>query len=110
MKTYRGADAKENYETEVEAFRLLTLVQGKTVIRCYGGYIQNDRYHIIEEYADRGTLESFFQTTEPPWTAEDSTKFWTAMFELIKAVDAIHNVRQNDSKGPPLLNGSVLCS
>ena len=111
MKTYRGPDAKENYENEVKAFKLLhqPISRGIRIIRCYGGYVQNDQYHIIEEYADRGTLEHFFQNTEPPLTSEDFINFWTAMFELIKAVHAIHHVHQIDSTGTPL-NGFVLYS
>lgn len=109
LKTYRYKDAKENYETEVKAFRALMPggALGKSIIDFYGSYEQDGSYNVLLEYADRGTLEDYLQSTPPPTRGEDIYKFWKALFNVIKALNLIHNVQGEQANDPPILQGCV---
>jgi serine/threonine protein kinase len=110
LKTYRSKDAKEHYTSEVKAFKALAPggSLGKSIIGFYGSYIQDGTYNILLEYADRGTLEHYLHTTPSPTTGEDIYRFWSAVFNLIKALKLIHDVQPVDSGDPPILQGYVL--
>ncbi len=69
---------------------------GKSIIGFYGSYVQDGSYNVLLEYADRGTLEDYLQSTPPPTTGEDIFKFWSALFNIIQALHLIHNVQGND--------------
>ncbi|KAF7512559.1 hypothetical protein GJ744_000820 [Endocarpon pusillum] len=107
LKTYRFKDARDSYETEVRAFRALmpANVIGKSIISFFGSYEQDDTYNILLEYADRGTLEDYLQRTPPPTTGSDIYKFWSALFNVIKALVSIHNVQGENPSDPPVLRG-----
>lgn len=99
LKTYRFKDAKDSYETEVKAFKALLNggSLGKSIIGFYGSYEQNGSYNALLEFADLGTLEDYLQGTSPPTTGEDIYKFWHALFNVIKGLKMIHDVRGNDA-------------
>lgn len=68
--------------------------------------MQGETRNIILEYADKGTLEQYFQTVEPPDSGEDILKFWESMFRPVKALMAIHKVKpQGALDGPPIFQG-----
>jgi hypothetical protein len=69
--------------------------------------VQDGSYNILLEYADRGTLEDYLQSTDPPTTGEEIFKFWGALFNIIQALDLIHNVQGSDPNDPPILQGYV---
>lgn len=109
MKTYLFKDAKDNYESEVRAFRALKAggSLGKSIIGFYGSYEQDGSYNVLLEYADRGTLDDYLATTPPPSTAEDIYTFWRSLFNIIKALKLIHNVSGDTPDDPPILQGYV---
>jgi serine/threonine protein kinase len=109
LKTYRFKDAKENCETEVKAFRALMSSGslGKSIIGFFGSIEQDGSYNVLLEYADGGTLEDYLQKTPSPTTGHEICKFWSAFFNVIKALTLIHNVRGKDPKDPPILQGQV---
>ena len=112
LKTYRFRDAKDNYETEVKAFRALMPggALGKSIIGFYGSYEQDGSYNVLLEYADRGTLEDYLQNTPPPTTGDDIHMFWSALFNVIRALKLIHNVQGDQKNDPPILQGYVSIS
>jgi hypothetical protein len=78
----------------------------ESLIKLLGSYKQGDTYNILLEYADRGTLEDFFQTTRPPSLGEDIILFWSRLFNVIKALLRIHSAeRPDDFSGPSILIG-----
>jgi serine/threonine protein kinase len=109
LKTYRFKDAKDNYETEVKAFRALMPGGGlgKSIIGFYGSYEQDGSYNVLLEYADRGTLEDYLQNTPPPTTGLHIYKFWEALFNVIKGLKLIHSVQGDEADGPPILQGYI---
>jgi len=74
------------------------------VIGFCGSFTQGDTFNVLLEYANGGTLEDFLQKHEPPTNAEDIYKFWSAIFNLTKAIESIHAVSP-DPSGPPILRG-----
>lgn len=78
---------------------------GKSIIGFYGSFVQDGSYNVLLEYADRDTLEQYLDTTRPPTTGEDIYKFWSALFNVIKALKSIHDVQPTDPNDPPILQG-----
>ncbi len=111
LKTYRPAEAEENYKAERDAYMKLRWA-GKPsphIISYYGGFIHGNSYNIILEYADQGTLESFMRHTESPSTIEDSLLFWDRLFDITHGIMTIHGKIGNDNSASQILNGFVLC-
>lgn len=90
LKSYFSSDAAKNYDWEVEAFRQLSRYENPYLIGFYGDYIQGVTYNLILEFADQGTLEQYFERTEPPSEEGDIIKFWKGMFGIFQALDGIH--------------------
>lgn len=108
LKTYNTKDADRYYTTEVDAFMKLSTKKeaGESLIKLLGSYKQGDTYNILLEYADRGTLEDFFQTTDPPTRGKDINNFWSGLFSVIKALQRIHATERPDGfDGPDILVG-----
>lgn len=65
-----------------------------SIIRFYGSYIHGDESNVILEHADKGSLEEYFKNETPPSRGLDIIKFWENLFQLIKALKAVHSVRE----------------
>lgn len=72
------------------------------MIGYYGSFMQENRFNIILEYADQGTLEQYFKKVPPPTTPEDIIQFWEGMFMLLEALMRIH-----EHKGDTALDSSL---
>ncbi|KAL6717939.1 hypothetical protein ACLMJK_004024 [Lecanora helva] len=109
VKTYKGADAKDYFDSETNALR--ELFRGNdpatNVIRLYYSFVRDDVYNLILEYADKGTLEEWMKTTEPPNTGTEIRIFWQRFFELLRGLSAIHNSDWDVSspRGPRVMLG-----
>ena len=62
-----------------------------SVVRFYGSYTQAEKFNIILEYADKGSLEKFLQRNAPPTQVEHIRDFWKNLLELLKALIYLHN-------------------
>jgi serine/threonine protein kinase len=89
LKTYYGNDAKRYFDTEVNAFKRLRSAS-TYMIRFYGAFTQGDRYNILLEFADKGSLEQYFKTVKTPKSGEDIISFWESLFMLLEALLRIH--------------------
>ncbi|CAF9943242.1 MAG: hypothetical protein ALECFALPRED_010901 [Alectoria fallacina] len=107
LKTYRSAEAEDNYKAERDAYMKLRWA-GKPsphIIAYYGGFIHGDSYNLILEYADQGTLETFMRNTESPSTVEDTLLFWDRLFDITHGVMTIHGKIGNESSASQILKG-----
>ena len=111
LKTYRGPDAEQNYNTEKAAFQKLqqTGLQDN-IVSFYGNFVRDKTYNVILEYADEGTLEGFLKKTQPPSTSKDIISFWNSLFGIYLGLTAIHEAQDADSKGIQMLARYVVCS
>lgn len=93
LKTYRTAEAEENYKRERDAYMKLRWAGQPSphIIAYYGGFIHGNSYNIILEYADQGTLESFMKNTESPPTIEDTILFWDRLSDITHGIMMIHD-------------------
>ena len=91
LKRYPNKDSESDYQAEVNGFR--SIKSAESVIKFYGSYIYGDEFNILLEYADKGSLDVYFQTETPPSRGSDIIKFWASMFKLIEGLKVIHNVR-----------------
>ena len=107
LKTYQTKDAKEYYETEVEAFRRLK--QSPNIIGCYGGFVCQDTYNIILEYADFGNLDKYMEKTPPPSTTQEKVIFWERFLEVVSGLVTIHGEREDTPDALQIMLGYVIC-
>jgi serine/threonine protein kinase len=89
LKRYLTKDAEDHYNWEIRGFNAMK--HPKSMIGFYGSYIHGDSYNILFEFADKGSLEEYFQHEAPPSHEEDIFRFWGHLFELIRALNAIHS-------------------
>lgn len=99
LKTYNTPDAERYYQNEVSGFLNLNYVGGPNanIIGFHGSFVRDGTYNVLLEYADRGTLEQYFDTIQPPSSGEDTIKFWRGLFKTFGALVAIHSVQPSDS-------------
>ena len=110
LKTYRGADAKEQYTAEREAYMKLRYDNKPSpfVLAYYGSFIDRDTYNIILEYADRGNLEQYLKSTPKPPTFQDMIVYWERFSNITHGLAAIHGVPGSAERGTSVLLGYVL--
>ncbi|KAH8815557.1 hypothetical protein F5884DRAFT_182287 [Xylogone sp. PMI_703] len=92
LKRYSSKESRIQYEDEVIGFRSVRSVDG--VIKFYGSYSHGDECNILLEYADKGSLEEYFKTQNPPSKAIDIIKFWERLFQLVRGLKGLHAVRE----------------
>jgi serine/threonine protein kinase len=90
LKRYLTKDAEDHYKQEVSGFSHLK--HPESIIGFYGSYTHGADYNILLEFADKGSLEEYFQTETPPSRGGDIIKFWDGLFQLIKGLKAIHSI------------------
>ncbi len=81
--------SKIEYRQEVKNFS--NSKHSESIIKFHGSYSHGNDYNILLEYADKGSLEDYFQKQTPPSRGGDIIKFWDSLFRLIKALKAIHS-------------------
>ncbi len=102
LKSYPAKEGENEYRNEVTGYR--SVRNADSIIRLYGSYVHGDTLNILLEFADKGTLEDYFKTHSPPSRGPDIVKFWEALFQLIKALKAVHSVRQYGRPNPQYLS------
>ncbi|KAK6365008.1 uncharacterized protein PV06_04457 [Exophiala oligosperma] len=110
LKLYRSKRyaSEELYKAESEAFIHLrnSHALGKHFIGYYGSFTHGNTRNILLEYANYGSLETFFSSVDAPTTGEDIIRFWQSMFGIIDAVCKIHTIPSPESQNAaPLFNG-----
>lgn len=81
--------SKDEYRQEVKNFS--NSKHSESIMRFHGSYTHGSDYNILLEFADKGSLEEYFQNQTPPSRGGDIIKFWDSLFQLIKALKAIHS-------------------
>ncbi|OCL10566.1 kinase-like protein [Glonium stellatum] len=107
LKTYNTHDADTRYRKELAAFIHLRNMQQSTrsVIQFYGSFKHRGTYNLILEYADKGTLEQYFETTERPSSGPEIRKFWESILQLAKGLSRIHEVEATDPNDSEVVHG-----
>ncbi|KAL1619885.1 hypothetical protein SLS54_006484 [Diplodia seriata] len=110
VKTYCTRDAKSLYSNEIRAFRRV-LAAGSNqgfvpgLIGFHGNFTHGGTHNVLLEYADKGTLEQYFNDVPPPTTEEDILSFWRGLFFPILALLKIHNLNDQDLENADFFQG-----
>ena len=109
LKTYRGSDAKQQYDAEREAFMKLRYHHEPSpfIVAYYGSFFDHYTYNIILEYADRGNLATFMESTPEPSSHEDNIEFWDRLCRITHGLAHIHGLERNTKSGSSVLLGWV---
>ena len=105
LKRYRLDTRNEvQYRNEVAAFAKFrnetTRNEGSdALIGFYGSFKHGDSWHLLLEYANGGTLSRLFQTDEKPDTGRDIKTFWFRLFELLRSLSMLHDVKVKNQQG-----------
>lgn len=107
LKTYRAAEAEENYKAERDAYMKLRWGGNPSlhIITYYGSFVHGKAYNIILEYADEGTLESFMEKTDQPSTVEEALLIWDRITDVTHGIMTIHGLTRNESSASQILKG-----
>jgi serine/threonine protein kinase len=100
-------EAKTYYYYEIEAFKFLMAQKKReeNIITFYGSWRQGtNNYNVLLEYADQGTLVDYFERTEPPTVENDRLQFWSALLDVVKALERIPE-REHSGGGGSVLEG-----
>ena len=65
--------------------------------------MQNGSYHIILEYAEHGTLETFIEENDPPVDGEEFIHLWRSLLDLNMGLMKIHHTLGDESNGHTML-------
>ena len=111
LKTYQTAEAQTYYETEQEGFKRLKDdgMPPSNIIGFYGGFVRQETYNIILEYADLGNLDDYMKQTPPPSTTEEKLTFWGNFLAVINGLVKIHGEGEDDPDIFQILLGYVIC-
>jgi serine/threonine protein kinase len=79
LKRYPTFEGEGPYKEEVNGFR--SVKHSDSINRCYGSYIHGNEFNMLLEYADKGSLEEYFQRESPPsrvvaWISSSSGKIF----------------------------------
>ncbi len=87
----------------IEILDCLSPLQGKCehIVECLGSFkqIQSNKYTIILEYADGGTLLELFKEDKAPLKHQDRVQFWGKLFDLLIGLQRIHGLQSDGLKG-----------
>lgn len=102
FKTYNGVEGNHLWETEFMTYQAITQPGPcNHIVKCLGSfrYKETDKYTIILEYADGGTLLDLFKEGKFPVLPADRIQLWERLFELLIGLKRIHGLQSDrDSK------------
>ena len=108
MKTYRGKEAQAMYDTEVAAFKhIINARADENFVRFYGGFRHGTSLSIILEYANVGTLDSYFVKVRPPTKSDEIRQFWINLCNVLEGIYGLHGIPADVSLDFPATRGYV---
>ncbi|KAH8707099.1 hypothetical protein GQ44DRAFT_763712 [Phaeosphaeriaceae sp. PMI808] len=89
LKSYR-ADKHELHYNEVRAYQMLSDMDvANNIVQFYGAWKHGDKFNILLELVQGGTLTSLFER-DPPENAPEVLCFWTDLIRLLEPICRIH--------------------
>ena len=110
MKTYQTAYAQTYYETEKEGFTRLQDdgLPSSNIIGFYCGFVCQETYNIILEYADFGNLDEYMEKVPPPSTTQEKMIFWDNFSAVLNGLAKIHGEGEDNPDILQILLGYVM--
>ncbi|CAG8948909.1 hypothetical protein HYFRA_00002035 [Hymenoscyphus fraxineus] len=88
LKEYDCADSQMYYEKETKAFE--TIGSDAHIVRYFGSFKRGNSLNVLLEYADKGTLDEFFEKQHHPTSGLKIIRFWEEMFKITRALAKLH--------------------
>lgn len=93
-------DGKEQYDQELESYaNILHAGNDQNIVSFFGSFKHGDTFHIILEYANKGTLEDLMEKSPPPTGPEALHELWGALLRLLQAFQKLHDLPFEGNKG-----------
>lgn len=94
LKKYRGQNARELHDYEVDAFVRFrkTGIEAWHMVGFLCSFTHRGAYYAVLELADLGTLESYMQLNPPPSTDSEVIMFWANFLQIAKPIVRIHDI------------------
>ncbi|KAF2466682.1 kinase-like protein [Lindgomyces ingoldianus] len=89
---------RHNFDAELEALAALSRRPSQHIVQCVGSYVQGNKYHLVLEYANHGSLKEYLQSSSPPCSALGLQRFWNNAMGLLQGLRQIHNTSLCDTK------------
>ena len=98
LKRFRGAKARQSYETEKAAYKKLQLNSrhSPNFLCLHGSFVWHNNCYLIFDHADSGTLENYLQFRSHPKSSRDILEFWRGTLSLIYGLHQIHHAKVDD--------------
>ena len=98
------------YETEQEGFKRLQDdgLPPSNIIGFYCGFVFQETYNIILEYADLGNLNDYMERIPPPMTTQEKMTFWDNFLAVLNGLVKIHGEGEDDPDIFQILLGYVM--
>ncbi|KAK2729442.1 protein kinase domain-containing protein [Colletotrichum kahawae] len=111
FKVFSGddPDTERMYDNEVDMYSQLVRERAfNHIIQYYGSFETAGLRTIVLEYANGGSLKSFFLNHPPPHSQGNSEQFWNSLMGLLRGLENIHNLNETKrySKGAWVLRGT----
>ncbi len=79
------------------------------IIGFYGGFVRQETYNIILEYADLGNLDDYMKQIPPPSTPQEKMTFWENFLAVMSGLVKIHGEGEDNPDILQILLGYVMC-
>ncbi|ENH75319.1 hypothetical protein FOC1_g10001333 [Fusarium oxysporum f. sp. cubense race 1] len=101
-EVYEGHRGEARYNAEIEGYQELQKLPNDFIAKYFASFHfpEANRFVIVLEYAEDGSLTDYLETTLPPTTPEDVLLLWKSMFSLNEALDALTVVYQQNPRSP----------
>jgi len=85
-------EGRRAWENEIDT--LIMMGDKKYVVQYLGSFEQNGKLVIILEYANGGSLLDVFMKDQQPRNADQVTKFWENLVDLLIPLHYLHHTHQ----------------
>lgn len=94
FKIFKGTSTQQLYKREADVYTRLRAFSDSAITECYGslGYPATNKWIIILEHSEIGSLVDFFKTCKVPVEVEDYETLWQRLLNLFQGLHLVHNL------------------
>lgn len=97
LKTYNNETYRHLYDNEIRALSVFQSNPHPNIVKYYGSYEQSNKFNVLLEFAESGTLQDFFSVKPPPVKNEEIAEFWESLFKVAFALERVHQLTMGES-------------
>ena len=62
------------------------------IVKYFGSFAQHNKFVLVLESANVGSLLDIFKSNQQPRTLEQATKYWESLMRLLFGLDQLHHL------------------